>query len=160
MISCTYHVNVRLRILFEFIAPKLGSKIPPFVMSKPSSCCFSQSIIQKKTNIRRQRREIFLQGHRQKHAQATEQSVQQQQQQQPLKQVENYTANATNAQVNQVVQSSPIKSMMNKSEGVTVAFGRTTKIQHQRSPSASKSLVRRHSLENDNVSTVYLSAQN
>ena len=132
-------------------------------MSKTSSCCFSQSIIQKKTNIRRQRREIFLQGHRQKHAQATEQSVQQQQQQQqqPLKQVENYTA-VTNAQANQAVQSSPIKSMMNKSEGVTVAFGRTTKIQHQRSPSASKSLVRRHSLENDNVSTVYmyLSAQN
>ncbi|XP_068678127.1 extracellular signal-regulated kinase 2-like [Montipora capricornis] len=110
-----------------------------------------ESIIQKKTNIRRQRREIFLQGHRQKHAQATEQLVQQQQQQQqPLKQVENYTA-VTNAQVNQAVQSSPIKSTMNKSEGVTVAFGRTTKIQHQRSPSASKSLVRRHSLENDNV---------
>ena len=108
-----------------------------------------ESIIQKKTNIRRQRREIFLQGHRQKQAQAAEQPLHQQQQ--PLKQVENYTSSAIHAQATQPVHSSPVKPPINKTEGATVAFGRTTKIQHQRSPSANKSMVRRHSLENDSV---------
>lgn len=108
-----------------------------------------ESIIQKKTNIRRQRREIFLQGHRQKQAQAAEQPLHQQQQ--PLKQVENYTSSAIHAQATQPVHSSPVKPPINKNEGATVAFGRTTKIQHQRSPSANKSMVRRHSLENDSA---------
>lgn len=119
--------------------------------------CFVQSIIQKKTNIRRQRREIFLQDQRQKQAQAAEQARQQERDSQPLKQVENYTHTSPSiAQASQPLQSSPVKSPVQKSEGVTVAFGRTTKIQHQRSPSAGKSMVRRHSLENDSVSLAEL----
>lgn len=109
-----------------------------------------ESIIQKKTNIRRQRREIFLQDQRQRQAQAAEQA--RQHEHQPLKQVENYPhTSPNNVQAHQPMQSSPVKSPVNKSEGVTVAFGRTTKIQHQRSPLAGKSMVRRHSLENDTV---------
>ena len=109
---------------------------------------FLQSIIQKKTNIRRQRREIFLQDHRQKQAQAAEKARQQERDSQPLKPVEN---SPSISQVSQPPQSSPVRSPVQKS-GVTVAFGRTTKIQHQRSPSAGKGIVRRHSLENDSVS--------
>lgn len=112
-------------------------------------CFFLQSIIQKKTNIRRQRREIFLQDHRQKQAQAAEMARQQERDSQPLKPVEN---SPSISRASQPPQSSPIRSPVQKSEGVTVAFGRTTKIQHQRSPSAGKGIVRRHSLENDNVS--------
>lgn len=107
-----------------------------------------ESIIQKKTNIRRQRREIFLQDHRQKQAQAAEKARQQERDSQPLKPVEN---SPSISQACQPPQSSPVRSPVQKSEGVTVAFGRTTKIQHQRSPSAGKGIVRRHSLENDSV---------
>lgn len=120
---------------------------------------FWQSIIQKKTTIRRKRREIFLQDQKQKHAQAAEQARQQERESQPLKQVENYTHTSSITQAHQPTHSSPVKSPVHRSEGVTVAFGRTTKIQHQRSPSAGKSMVRRHSLENDSVSTVQLSSQ-
>lgn len=96
----------------------------------------------------------MLQDHRQKQAQAADQA--RQQEHQPLKQVENYPhTSPINAQANQHVHSSPVKFPVNKSEGVTVAFGRTTKIQHQRSPSAGKSMVRRHSLENDSVSSIW-----
>lgn len=105
-----------------------------------------ESIIQKKTNIRRQRREIFLQDQRQRQVQVAEQT--RQQEYQPLKQVENFTP--TIAQTSQSPHSSPVKSPVQKSDGITVAFGRTTKVQHQRSPSAGMS-VRRHSLENDRV---------
>lgn len=111
-----------------------------------------ESIIQKKTTIRRKRREILLQDQKQKHAQAAEQARQQERESQPLKQVENYTSHTSSmTQVHQPIHSSPVKSPVHRSEGVTVAFGRTTKIQHQRSPSAGKSMVRRHSLENDSV---------
>lgn len=115
-----------------------------------------QSIIQKKTTIRRQRREIFLQDQKQKQAHVAQQA--RQQETQPLKQVENYTHTSSITQAHQPVHSSPVKSPVHKSEGVTVAFGRTTKIQHQRSPSAGKGMVRRHSLENDNVSIVFVKA--
>ncbi|XP_073256948.1 extracellular signal-regulated kinase 2-like isoform X1 [Porites lutea] len=107
-----------------------------------------ESIIQKKTNIRRQRREIFLQDQKQKQAQAAEKS--RQQEYQPLRQVENYSYTApSNVHADRSPHSSPSKPPLQKSDGVTVAFGRTTKYQHQRSPSAGKSMVRRHSLEND-----------
>ena len=76
-----------------------------------------------------------------------------QQEYQPLKQVENFTPTSPNiAQTSQSAHSSPVKSPVQKSDGITVAFGRTTKVQHQRSPSAGMS-VRRHSLENDRVSS-------
>ena len=113
-----------------------------------------QSIIQKKTNIRRQRREIFLQDQKQKQAQAAEKS--RQQEYQPLRQVENYSYTApSNVHADRSPHSSPSKPPLQKSDGVTVAFGRTTKYQHQRSPSAGKSMVRRHSLENDSVSYIF-----
>lgn len=101
---------------------------------------------------------MFLQDQRKRQAQATETQATEkarQQEHQPLKQVENYTHTSPNiAPANQPLHSSPVKSPVSKSEGVTVAFGRTTKLQHQRSPSAGKNIVRRHSLENDSVSSL------
>ena len=124
-----------------------------------------QSIIEKKTNIRRQRREIFLQDQQQKMpVQGGDAGRQQDGDTQPLKQVENNyrhtTVGVSQSTYRHSNNGSPIKSPVTKSEGATVAFGRTTKLQPQRSPSAVKGPIRRYSLENDSVSGILVHMPN
>lgn len=119
-----------------------------------------KSIVEKKTNIRRQRREQLQQELReQRQAQQSSASPPKQPKEQaamkenePLKQVEpNNTANAP--------LSPPVKSMPPKHDASrTVAFGRTTtKVSTPPKPASRLGHVRRYSLENDNVSLVILS---
>lgn len=118
-----------------------------------------QSIVEKKTNIRRQRREQLQQELReQRQAQQTsasppKQPKEQQQQpreSEPLKQVENCPPNnATNAPTSPPAKSPPSKP----DPGKTIAFGRTiSKAATPPKPASRLGHVRRYSLENDNVS--------
>lgn len=112
-----------------------------------------QSIIQKKTSIRRQRRDVLQQNLREQREQS-EQKKAYGREQQPLKQVDNYSSTPHGLHQSTVPSNghSPMKSPSAKADTHTVAFGRTTKVsQVQRSPT-SRSHVRRYSLENDSVS--------
>ncbi|XP_048582518.1 extracellular signal-regulated kinase 2 [Nematostella vectensis] len=107
-----------------------------------------ESIIQKKTNIRRQRREILKQELREKRqvqqlppAPQPTANPEKAEEPQPLKPLDNYTSAAA------AVPSTPPK----QDPRSTVAFGRTTKSSPvQKSPSR-VGHVRRYSLENDQV---------
>lgn len=124
-------------------------------------CYVQQSIVQKKTNIRRQRREMLqkeMKEQRQE-AQAAANPAKSQKEQaprvsEPLKPVENQAANISAAHNNTAVTSQPMKSPPAKQDSTkTVAFGRTTSKVTTPPRSASRNLhVRRYSLENDNVS--------
>ncbi|KAK3736297.1 hypothetical protein QZH41_020759 [Actinostola sp. cb2023] len=117
------------------------------------------SIVEKKTHIRRQRRELLKQEWRdQRRAQqlssspAKQAKEQQPRESEPLKPVENYASNVNSS--NNAASSPPVKSPTAKQDpGKTVAFGRTTPKMSTPPPKPASRIghVRRYSLENDNI---------
>jgi len=109
-----------------------------------------ESIIQKKAEIRKQRKELKVKEEKEQqlaketnHTQPEQVKSQTEETpaQQPLNQVQNHS----------VVTTTPPHGPASPSKGTTVAFGRTTRASSAQRPQQARTLTRRHSLENDKV---------